>query len=82
MTFTPSQKIGTIHEWVMSLDLPEKVATEVEDMLTKLGGRKTSDLAELEEDDVQNLIVFVPKLQRNNFKKQLAIYRKVKSLSL
>ena len=61
----------------MSLDLPEKQATDVEALLTKLGGRRITDLAALEYDDVQSLISIVPKLQRSHLKEQLAIHRKV-----
>lgn len=61
----------------MSLELPEKEATDVEDMLTKLGGRKAADLADLEYDDILRLIHMIPKLQRTEFKKKIAIYRTV-----
>ena len=61
----------------MSLDLPKEQATDVEDMLTKLGGRKATDLADLEYDDILRLIYMIPKLQRTEFKKKIAIYRTV-----
>ena len=65
--------MGSLHDWIISLDLPGSKTAAIENFLTDLGATKPLVLAGLEDDNVAGMTALISKLKISNFNKQLKI---------
>ena len=71
------KQVSEVRQWVSRAGFLPKVATDIADFLEELGVVALDDLADLEDDHVEQLIALVPPVKKAKFKAQLANYRPV-----
>ena len=75
--FVSFNQVSEVRQWMSKAGFLPKVATEIADFLEELGVVALDDLADLEDDHVEQLIALVPPVKKAKFKTQLATYRPV-----
>jgi predicted RecB family nuclease len=63
-----------VRHWVNEAGFMSNVAAKIADFLEELGASTLEDLADLEENDIKELIDLVPRIKKAKFKAQLANY--------